>query len=126
MVDTRDIGKSGAACLAAHGEGHHGKYYEMNGPEMLDGEFMAKVLAKVFGKSKRNYIYFKSLKFKINHQKGKSIKYNELPRDKLRSVMPEGFLIIFFLAFLKVFLKSLYLRLAFIVFGLAGCTYCQS
>ena len=58
MVDTRDIGKSGAACLAAHGEGHHGKYYEMNGPEMLDGEFMAKVLAKVFGKSKRNYIFF--------------------------------------------------------------------
>jgi uncharacterized protein YbjT (DUF2867 family) len=30
MVDTKDIGKSAAACLAAHGEGHHGKYYEMN------------------------------------------------------------------------------------------------
>jgi len=50
MVDTRDIGKSAAACLAANGEGHHAKYYEMNGPEMLGGEELARVLTKVFGK----------------------------------------------------------------------------
>ena len=49
MVDTRDIGNSAAACLAVNGEGHHAKYYEMNGPEMLDGDFMAQVLAKIYG-----------------------------------------------------------------------------
>jgi NAD(P)H dehydrogenase (quinone) len=51
MVDTQDIGKSGAACLAANGEGHHGKYYEMTGPEMQNGHDLAKVLTKVFGKN---------------------------------------------------------------------------
>ena len=49
MVDTQDIGKSGAACLAANGEGHHGKFYEMTGPEMQNGHDLAKVLTKVFG-----------------------------------------------------------------------------
>ena len=48
-VDTKDIGKSAAVCLAANGEGHHGKYYEMNGPEILGGEDVAKILTKVFG-----------------------------------------------------------------------------
>jgi uncharacterized protein YbjT (DUF2867 family) len=69
MVDTKDIGKSAAACLAAHGEGHHGKYYEMNGPEMLGGDDLARALTKVLGKP---------------------IKYNEVPRDKIRSAFPEG------------------------------------
>jgi uncharacterized protein YbjT (DUF2867 family) len=50
MVDTQDIGKSGAACLAANGEGHHGKFYEMTGPEMQNGRDLAQVLTKVFGK----------------------------------------------------------------------------
>ena len=50
MVDPRDIGKSAAACLASNGEGHHAKYYEMNGPELLSGDDLAKVLTKVFGR----------------------------------------------------------------------------
>jgi uncharacterized protein YbjT (DUF2867 family) len=35
-VDTRDIGKSAAACLA-NPENYHGKYYEMNGPQLVGG-----------------------------------------------------------------------------------------
>ena len=49
MVDTADIGKSAAACLAVNGEGHHRKYYEMTGPEIQGGEDLARVLTKVFG-----------------------------------------------------------------------------
>lgn len=68
MVDTRDIGKSAAACFAAaKNEQHHGKKYEMNGPELLTGEDIARIMGKVLGKT---------------------IKYNELPRDMLRKLMP--------------------------------------
>ena len=81
MVDTRDIGKSAAACLAVNGEGHHAKYYEMNGPEMLGGNDLAKVLTKVLGKP---------------------IKYNQVPRDKIRAEMPEGLCVLFFLNIFKL------------------------
>ena len=53
MVDTQDIGKSGAACLAVNGEGHHGKFYEMTGPEMQKGHDLANVLTKVFGENEK-------------------------------------------------------------------------
>ena len=58
MVDTRDIGKSGAACLAVSGEGHHAKYYEMTGPEILSGEDYATILSKVFGKNFNGFSVF--------------------------------------------------------------------
>ena len=47
-VDTRDIGMSAAACLASSNyEEHDGKYYEMAGPEVMDGQRVAnKCLAK--------------------------------------------------------------------------------
>ena len=68
-VDTRDIGRSAAACLAASNiDQHNGKKYEMNGPEMLSGEDIAKIIGKVLGKD---------------------IKYRETPRDMLRKFMPE-------------------------------------
>jgi len=60
VVDTRDIGKSAAALLSSNGEGHNEKYYEMNGPEVLTGDQMAKTLSSVLGKE---------------------IKYTELPKD---------------------------------------------
>lgn len=75
MVDTRDIGKSAAACLAAQNiEQHNGKHYQMNGPEMLTGEDIARVLSK---------------------QLGKPIQYQETPKDMLRKFMPEAIAQIF-------------------------------
>ena len=48
-MDTRDIGKSGAVCLAASNiEQHHGKYYEMNGPVELRGTEIARIFSNVF------------------------------------------------------------------------------
>lgn len=68
-VDTRDIGKSGASCLVAPDmDRHHGKKYEMNGPDLLSSEDIVKVFSKVLGKP---------------------IQYQETPRDVLRKVMPE-------------------------------------
>ena len=49
-IDTRDIGKSGAACLANPSEQHYGKYYEMNGPELLNGQDMANIFTKILGR----------------------------------------------------------------------------
>ena len=49
-IDTRDIGKSGAACLANPGEKNYGKYYEMNGPELLGGQEIADTFSKVLGR----------------------------------------------------------------------------
>lgn len=69
MVDTKDIGKSAAACFASSDiEQHNGKYYEMNGPEIIGGDDMAATLSKVLGKE---------------------IKYVELPKESLKH-MPEG------------------------------------
>ena len=70
MVDTRDIGKSAAACLAAANiDQHHGKKYEMNGPELLSGEDVARVLGKVLGKQ---------------------IEYRETPKEVAKKFMPEA------------------------------------
>lgn len=69
MVDTRDIGKSGAACLSSSSiDQHHGKKYEMNGPEILGSDDVARIMGKVLGKS---------------------IQYRELPREMIGKVMPE-------------------------------------
>ena len=69
MVDTRDIGKSAAACLGACNiDKHNGKKYEMNGPELLSSEEIAKIIGKVLGKE---------------------IKYQEAPKDILQKNMPE-------------------------------------
>lgn len=69
MVDTRDIGRSAAACLASGPDKHHGKKYEMNGPEVLTGEDLARIAGKVLGKQ---------------------LGYAETPREVLRKVMPEA------------------------------------
>jgi len=46
LVDTADIGASGAVCLMAPDWAeHHGKYYEMNGPEYVSGEDIAECLS---------------------------------------------------------------------------------
>ena len=48
-VDTRDIGKSGAACLA-NPENHYGKCYEMHGPETYTGQKFADLFTKIIGR----------------------------------------------------------------------------
>ena len=59
MIATVDIGRSGAACLVASDVNeHHGKHYEMSGPDYLTGDDIAKVLS-----------------IKLNRE----IKYAELP-----------------------------------------------
>ncbi len=67
MVDTKDIGRSAAACLATNGDEHNGKYYEMNGPEILTGKEMAEILSKVLEKP---------------------IKFIELPNDATKHYPP--------------------------------------
>lgn len=68
MVDTRDIGKSAAVCLASDNiDEHHGKLYEMNGPEILSGEDLARIFSKVLGQE---------------------IKHIKLPRDALKQMPP--------------------------------------
>lgn len=68
-VDTRDIGRSAAACLAASNiEQHNGKKYEMNGPEILSTEDVVKAFSKVLGKE---------------------LTYNDAPtREMLKSTLP--------------------------------------
>jgi uncharacterized protein YbjT (DUF2867 family) len=69
LVDTRDIGKSAAVCLAANDiEKHNGKKYEMNGPEMLSSEDVAKIIGKVLERE---------------------IKFQETPKDILKKTLPE-------------------------------------
>ena len=48
LVDTRDIGKSAAACLAEGPNKHHEKIYEISGPEILSGPDIARVLVNLF------------------------------------------------------------------------------
>lgn len=70
MVDTKDIGKSAAACFASSDISQHDqKYYEMNGPEILSGEDIANVFSKVLGRP---------------------IEYKLVPKEALRNVMPEA------------------------------------
>ncbi|CAF1117376.1 unnamed protein product [Brachionus calyciflorus] len=52
-IDTKDIGRCAAVCLASDNKNiqqHNGKYYEMNGPERLDGYQIAEIISKVFNK----------------------------------------------------------------------------
>jgi uncharacterized protein YbjT (DUF2867 family) len=50
FVDTRDIGKSAAACLATDGKVHDRMHYEMSGPEMLSFEDVAWRLSELLGR----------------------------------------------------------------------------
>lgn len=49
-VDTKDIGRSAAACLARDIDEHNGKCYELSGPEKISGERLTETIAKVFNK----------------------------------------------------------------------------
>jgi len=50
IVDTKDIGKSAAACLTSKSiSEHHGKHYEMNGPELLTSQDIANHFGKALG-----------------------------------------------------------------------------
>jgi len=60
MIAAVDIGRSVAACLAAPDiDAHHGKFYELSGPDYVTGEDIARVLSK-----------------KLNRE----VKYAELPK----------------------------------------------
>jgi uncharacterized protein YbjT (DUF2867 family) len=47
MVDLRDVGDAAAAVLC--GDGHHGKTYQLTGPEALSGEDVARLAREVTG-----------------------------------------------------------------------------
>lgn len=52
FVDTKDIGRCAAACLSDLDIGrHHEKFYEMNGPEILNGKRLAEICSKIFNKN---------------------------------------------------------------------------
>ena len=51
LVDVRDIAE--AAAVALTGEGHHGKAYNINGPEVLSGPAVAAIWSEVLGKEVR-------------------------------------------------------------------------
>jgi uncharacterized protein YbjT (DUF2867 family) len=71
MVDTKDIGRSGAACLAAGDfDKHHGKKYEISGPVNLNPQDIANIFGKVLGKE---------------------IKYNEMTKEMVLKFMPPAF-----------------------------------
>ena len=68
IVDTKDIGKSAAACLASTNiDEHHKKFYEMNGPQMLSAQQIAEHFSKALGIE---------------------VKYKEILKDDLKNVMP--------------------------------------
>jgi uncharacterized protein YbjT (DUF2867 family) len=68
IVDTKDIGKSAAACLASTNiDEHDKKHYEMNGPEILSSKDIADNFAKALGIK---------------------VEYKELPKESFRTVMP--------------------------------------
>ena len=67
MVDARDIGKCAARCLVSDPLLHHGKYYEINGPDRLTGPQIAQIFSNVLERE---------------------IEYNEMTRDIVRQVMP--------------------------------------
>lgn len=70
FVDTIDIGRSAAACLATQNiDEHHGKYYSMNGPVFYTGEDVAKCISGVANKE---------------------ITYKETPKEVYHKHMPEG------------------------------------
>ena len=50
LVYTKDIGKCGAHCLATGSEKHDGKFYNMNGPEVLGAHDLARIVSKVVGR----------------------------------------------------------------------------
>ena len=49
LIDTRDIAATAVAALTE--EGHAGKTYDLNGPELLDGYEQAAVISKVLGRT---------------------------------------------------------------------------
>ncbi len=49
LIDTRDIAATAVAVLTE--QGHAGKTYDLNGPELLDGYAQAVVLSKVLGRT---------------------------------------------------------------------------
>jgi uncharacterized protein YbjT (DUF2867 family) len=67
MVDARDIGKCAASCLVSETSIHHGKYYEINGPDRLTGSQLAHIFSDVLGRE---------------------IRYNEMTQEVVRQVMP--------------------------------------
>jgi uncharacterized protein YbjT (DUF2867 family) len=68
LVDTKDIGKSAAACLASTNvDEHDKKHYEMNGPEILSSKDIADHFEKALGIK---------------------VEYKELPKESFRTVMP--------------------------------------
>ena len=70
MVDTSDIGRSAAACLAAPNiDEHDQKKYSMNGPELLTGEDIARYMSKALDRD---------------------VQYNQLPKEVYHKFMPLG------------------------------------
>lgn len=70
MVDTSDIGRSAAACLASKKINEHDKKcYEINGPEFLTGDAIATYMSKCLGRE---------------------IKYCRLEREEYHKFMPKG------------------------------------
>ena len=68
LVDTKDIGKSAAACFASTNiDEHDKKHYEMNGPEILSSKDIADHFEKALGIK---------------------VEYKELPKEMLSKVMP--------------------------------------
>lgn len=52
FIDTKDIGRCAAVCLSEPDlEKHHEKFYEMNGPEKLNGQQLAEICSKIFKKN---------------------------------------------------------------------------
>ena len=51
LIDARDIAAVAVAALTE--EGHAGKTYDLNGPELLDGHAQAEVISKVLGRPVR-------------------------------------------------------------------------
>ena len=67
-VDTHDIGKSAAACLTADSVSvHHGKRYEMNGPDMISSIDLANIFSTVLKRE---------------------IKYLETPKEAYHKYLP--------------------------------------
>ena len=52
-IDTRDVAATAVAALTE--DGHAGKIYDLNGPELLDGYAQAAAFSKVLGRT-MNYL----------------------------------------------------------------------
>lgn len=69
-IDTRDIGRCAAACLSSDDILQHDKkVYELSGPEVLNGDKMAKIMSKVYNEN---------------------VRYQPASRSIARKVMPEA------------------------------------